>query len=151
MKIRTTSLPLVAAGMGIFALASVALAQQPAATVATTAPAASASQPSPAEPRLITIDEVRERMNKGEKIMFVDARGAVSGPVVKGSVHVPPADVEKWAKDVKKDVLIVAYCACATEGSSKAFVSHVQALGFTNAYALKGGINGWTAVGLPTE
>ena len=139
MKIRTTSLPLLAAGMGIFVFTSAAPAQQPATVAAT---AAAASQPSPAEPPLITIDDVRERMARGEAIVFVDARGAVSGPVIKGAVHVPPAEVEKWAKDAKKDALIVAYCACATEGGSKAFVSHVRSLGFTNAFALRGGING---------
>jgi rhodanese-related sulfurtransferase len=150
MKIRTTSLPLLAAGMGIFVFTAAAVAQQPAAPVtATTASASSA--PATAEPPIITIDQVRERMARGEKTLFVDARVAVSGPVVKGSVHVPLSDVEKWAKDVKKDTLVVAYCACATEGTSKAFVSHVQALGFTNAYALKGGINGWVSAGLPTE
>jgi rhodanese-related sulfurtransferase len=151
MKIRTTSLPLLAAGMGIFAFTSAALAQQPVGAVAAATPAPVASQPSPAEPRVITIEEVRERMDRGEKVLFVDARGTVSGPAIKGAAHVPPAEVEKWAADVKKDALVVAYCACATEGSSKAFVSRAQALGFTNAYALKGGINGWAAAGLPTE
>ena len=56
-------------------------------------------------------------MSRGETVLFVDARGTFTGPKIKGAAHVPPAEVETWAKDVKKDALVVAYCACATDGT----------------------------------
>jgi rhodanese-related sulfurtransferase len=115
----------------------------------TAAPATSADVPS--EPRKIEIPEVQSRMNAGKPIVFIDGRSSVQGKIIKGAVHVPYDKVEAWAKDIPKDTYIVAYCACATEGTSLAVVRRLQEFGFTNAFALKGGIHSWTAANLPSD
>jgi len=135
--------------MVISALIPAARAQQPAPAPAT--PTVAATQPAPAEPPLVTVDDVRKRLDGGAKILIVDARGAIDGDMVKGATHVPFGSVDAWAKDVAKDTVIVTYCACPTEGGSKAVAGRLLALGFKNVAALKGGINAWKNAGLPTD
>jgi rhodanese-related sulfurtransferase len=128
---------------------AVAFGQQP------SAPASiHASQPTkaaPVEPRRIEIPDARKLESSGTTVLYVDARTTVSGAMIEGAVHVPLAKVDEWAKDIDTDAYIVAYCACGSEGTSLAFVKRLQDLGFTNAYALRGGIQGWEAAGLPTS
>jgi len=129
-----------------------ALAQQPATAGAPVGTTAAAPAPADAlEPRLITIDDVKAKMAANTKMIILDARSAITGDMVKGAVHVPLDRLEAWAKDVPKDALIVAYCACGSEGTSKAAVRKLAELGFTNSFALKGGILGWQTAGMPTE
>ena len=140
---------LVLAAMVTLAVIPAARAQQ--ATTAP-APASASSAAAPAADQRITLEAVRARLDSKEKVVFVDSRGNVAGaPMVKGAAHVPLASAETWAANVPKDSFIVAYCACASEGSSLNLVGKLRAMGFTNAYALKGGIQGWKAAGLPTE
>lgn len=133
--------------------AGIASAQQPAAAPMPAAHAhtETAADIAAAEPRVILLDDVKAKMAANTKMIVIDVRGAITGEVVKGSIHVTSDKLEAWSKDVAKDTLIVAYCACGSEGSSKAAVRRLQELGFTNAFALKGGIQGWQAAGMPTE
>jgi rhodanese-related sulfurtransferase len=149
MTIRKSLLPLAAGALVTCVFVPGAGAQQPAppASIAT----ATVAQPAPAETPLVTIDDVRARLDKGAKITFVDARGAIDGDMVKGAVHVTISDVDAWAKDVAKDTQIVTYCACPTDGGAKGVASRLIALGFTHVAALHGGIGAWKTAGLPTE
>jgi rhodanese-related sulfurtransferase len=45
----------------------------------------------------------------------------------------------------------VAYCACLHEASAAWAVLELQKDGFTNAYALLDGYQGWVKAGLPVE
>lgn len=62
----------------------------------------------------ITVDEVRERLSRGEPLTIVDARSADSWSKAKtqipGSVRVPPDQVEEHAAAVPKGRAVVAYC-----------------------------------------
>ena len=147
--LRTVRAALVAGFM--LTSASVTLAQQPAAAPMPAAHATAPADVASAEPRLIMLDDVKAKMASQTKMIILDVRGAITGEMAKGSLHVPMDKLDAWSKDVSKDALIVAYCACGSEGTSKAAVRRLQELGFTNAFALKGGIQGWTAAGMPTE
>jgi len=62
----------------------------------------------------ITVDEVRERLARGEPLAIVDARSAESWgkttTQIPGSVRVPPDEVEKRASSVPRDRAVVTYC-----------------------------------------
>ena len=62
----------------------------------------------------ITVDEVRERIARGETLAIVDARSAESwGKAtgqIPGSIRVPPDDVADHAANVPRDRAVVAYC-----------------------------------------
>ena len=102
------------------ASASPGLAQQPAAPAqgdphahAEKAQAAAASSKEAFDPKVarrITPDDVKKRMDAGDKVVFVDTRSSFTGPKVAGAHHVPLGKVGDWSKDLAKDTLIVAYC-----------------------------------------
>jgi rhodanese-related sulfurtransferase len=62
----------------------------------------------------ITVDEVRERLARGERLTIVDARSAEAWAKaqtqIPGSVRVPPDDVAAHAEHVPRDRAVVTYC-----------------------------------------
>ena len=62
----------------------------------------------------VTVDEIRERMNRGEDVYFVDARNpqawAAADTKLPGAVRVPADAVEQHLADMPRDRMIVAYC-----------------------------------------
>lgn len=62
----------------------------------------------------IMVDEVRTRLDRGEPLVFVDARSAESWGKAKsqipGSVRVPPDDVADYVNGVPRGRAIVTYC-----------------------------------------
>ena len=158
MSNRKTWLSFVGAGTIVFALATGASAQNAAAGHAHPHPApapapAAGATPEVAQPHVIALDDVRKQMDGGGKVVIIDVRSGPQAEMIKGALHAGISELEAWAKttDVAKDTFVVTYCACGSEGSSKAAASRLQALGFTNVHALKGGIQGWKAAGLPMQ
>jgi hypothetical protein len=106
------------AGAALALAPSAGLAQQhaapksappaPQAAPQATAPVQQAFDPKVA--RRITADEVKKRMDAGDKIIIIDTRSKFTGPMVKGAKHVPGDQLDAWAKDVPKDTFILAYC-----------------------------------------
>lgn len=64
----------------------------------------------PGEARRISADDLKKRMDAGEKPIILDTRFATGDTIAKGAVHVTNDKIEAWAKDVPKDKLVVAYC-----------------------------------------
>ncbi len=108
---RSRVIPLLAA----LALASATpgLAQQPAPATKQAQETTAATPKEAFDPKVarrITPDEVKKRMDAGEKVVFVDTRSSFSGPIVKGAHHVPSNKLDDWSKELAKDTLVVAYC-----------------------------------------
>lgn len=145
MRVRVFSLCAV-----LLATSAVGFAQQPAQT---TKAAADAAKPAfdVNVARRVTADEVKSQIDAGTKVYVIDNRSSFTGQMAKGAAHVPIAKIAEWAKEIPKDAMIVAYCTCGAEQTSTLAVEKLQKLGFTNAWALKGGLNAWQTVGLPTE
>jgi len=101
--------------------------------------------------RRITPEQVFARMQSGEHVVFVDARSLFTGPKIAGAVQVPGDDLARWAKETPKDAFVVAYCTCPAEHTAANHVIQLQKYGFTNAYALLGGLTAWQEAGLPIE
>jgi rhodanese-related sulfurtransferase len=144
---------LTGAGMVACALATGASAQHAGHSHPAAGPAAGSAAPAAevAQPHVIGLADVRKQMDEGKKVVILDVRPGPQAEMIKDAQHAAFSDLEAWAKDVPKDTFIVTYCACGSEGSSKAAASKLQALGFTNVHALKGGIQGWKAAGLPVQ
>ncbi len=62
----------------------------------------------------ITADEVKARMDRGEKFTFIDARNpeawAESDVKLPGALRIPADDVEKFVGDLPDDRTIITYC-----------------------------------------
>lgn len=103
----------------------------------------------------ITAQELKQRLDKGERVVILDARHDLNGQIIKSALHVPADKLEAWAKNVDKKTIIVTYCTCPHDEAAEAEVKSLQGWGFENAYSLKGGMNAARAAGLeivaPTE
>ena len=103
--------------------------------------------------RQITIEEYRERLARGEKLVLVDVReddewhkGHLPGAVHLGK-GVIERDVEKTFPD--KNTPFVLQCG---GGFRSALAGDMlQKMGYTNVLSLDGGYRGWCERGLPLE
>jgi rhodanese-related sulfurtransferase len=66
------------------------------------------------EPTRITVDEIGERMNRGERFVFVDARNPTawsqSDIKLPGAIRVPADDVDRHLPEIPRDRSIIPYC-----------------------------------------
>ncbi|MEN3332702.1 MAG: hypothetical protein V7641_2067 [Blastocatellia bacterium] len=103
----------------------------------------------------ITAQELKQRLDKGEKLVILDARHDLNGQIIKNAVHVPMDKLEDWAKGIDKKTVIVTYCTCPHDEAAEAEVKSLQGWGYQSAYSLKGGMNAAREAGLeivaPTE
>jgi rhodanese-related sulfurtransferase len=62
----------------------------------------------------ITVEEVRRRLDRGERILFLDTRNAEawdSAPTkLPGAIRVPAAEVRGHVDELPRNVPIVTYC-----------------------------------------
>jgi rhodanese-related sulfurtransferase len=62
----------------------------------------------------ITIDEVKERMGRGEQFAFVDTRNPVawgdSDVKIPGAIRVPANDLEQHLGEIPRDRAVITYC-----------------------------------------
>jgi rhodanese-related sulfurtransferase len=62
----------------------------------------------------VTPDEVKERMERGEKFTFVDARNeedwSESDVKLPRAIRLTPGDAERRAGELPKDRTIITYC-----------------------------------------
>ncbi len=62
----------------------------------------------------VTPEEVKERMDRGEKFSFVDSRNpkawAESKVKLPGAVRIPAEEAEKHVGDLPQDRTIITYC-----------------------------------------
>lgn len=96
----------------------------------------------------ITAKDLKDRLDKGEKITIIDARHDLGGQIIKGAIHVPMDKLEDWSKDVDKNAMIVTYCTCPHDEAADAEVGKLREMGFKNSFALSGGLEAARIAGL---
>lgn len=100
--------------------------------------------------QLITIEELKTKMDKKENLLVLDVRGH-AGSLIKGAVRIPLAEIEKNLDKLPKDKLIVTVCSCSNEGSSGRAARILMDKGYTKVAALKGGQLAWEAAKYPID
>ena len=62
----------------------------------------------------VTVDEVKERMERGEQFAFVDTRNPVawgeSDAKLPGAVRVPASELEQHLSEIPRDRAVITYC-----------------------------------------
>ena len=62
----------------------------------------------------VTVDEVKERMDRGEMFTFVDTRNpkawAESDEKLPGALRVPADEVEQHLGEIPRDRSVITYC-----------------------------------------
>jgi rhodanese-related sulfurtransferase len=103
--------------------------------------------------RELTVQDVAEKIRKGEQFHFVDVRedNEWSEGRARGAIHlgkgVIERDIEKAIPD--KDAEIVLYCGGGFRSALAA--DALQQMGYSHVYSMDGGIRGWREAGLPEE
>ncbi len=66
------------------------------------------------EPKRITVAEVKKRLDRGEKIFFIDTRSpdswAASDVKIKGAVRIHYIEMKQRLHEIPRDRMIVTYC-----------------------------------------
>ena len=96
----------------------------------------------------MTAKDLKARLDKGEKIIIIDARHDLGGQKLKGAIQVPSDKLEDWAKSADKNAVIVTYCTCPHDEAAEAEVQSLQKMGFKNPFSLKGGLDAARAAGI---
>ena len=62
----------------------------------------------------VTVDELKERMDRGEQFAFVDTRNpkawGEAETKLPGAIRVPADEVEKRLGEIPKDRVVITYC-----------------------------------------
>lgn len=96
----------------------------------------------------MTAKDLKARLDKGEKVIIIDARHSLGGQILKGAIHVPSDKLEEWAKTADKDAVIVTYCTCPHDEAADAEMEKLLQMGFKNAYSLTGGMDAARSAGI---
>ena len=103
--------------------------------------------------RECTIDDVKKRMDRGDKVVLVDVRedNEWAADHLPGAIHlgkgVIERDIEKTIPDT--DTELVLYCGGGFRSALAA--DNLQKMGYKNVISMDGGVRGWREKGYPME
>lgn len=101
--------------------------------------------------RELTVDQVRQRLDRGEKFQLIDVReeSEWARDHLPGSIHLGKGiierDVEARFPDTGAD--LVLYCGGGYRSALAA--ENLQKMGYTNVWSMDGGHRGWKEKGFP--
>ena len=103
----------------------------------------------------VTVDEIKERMDRGEEFSFIDTRNPTAWGEAQtelpGAIRVPADEVEQHVSEIPRDRTAITYCTCPHEASSARVAQELMGQGFKNVHPLFGGFEAWEKAGLPLE
>ena len=101
--------------------------------------------------RETNVDEVKKRMDRGDKFLLVDVReeSEYAKDHLPGAIHlgkgVIERDIEERVPELNKE--LVLYCGGGYRSALAA--DNLQKMGYTNVISMDGGIRGWREKGFP--
>jgi len=99
------------------------------------------------------IDDVRARLDRGERFHLVDVRedGEFAVDHIAGARHIGRGVLERDVETLipGKDEPIVLYCGGGFRSALSA--DNLQRMGYTNVVSMDGGIRAWREAGYPVE
>ena len=98
-----------------------------------------------------TVDQVKARLDRGEKFHLVDVReeSEFARDHLPGAVHLGKGVIERDVEERLPDTgaEIVLYCGGGFRSALAA--DNLQKMGYTNVISMDGGIRGWREKGYP--
>lgn len=103
--------------------------------------------------RECTVDDVRNRLDSGEKFTLIDVREESEWAAghIPGAVHLGKGVIERDIEGKVPDpgTPLVLYCGGGFRSALAA--DNLQKMGYTNVISMDGGMRGWREKGLPVE
>jgi rhodanese-related sulfurtransferase len=103
--------------------------------------------------RETNVDEVKKRMDRGEKFLLVDVReeSEYAKDHLPGAIHLGKGiierDIEARVPDLNAEMVL--YCGGGFRSALAA--DNLQKMGYTNVISMDGGIRGWREKGFPLK
>ena len=102
--------------------------------------------------RETNVDEVKERMDRGEKFVLVDVReeSEFAKDHLPGAIHLGKGIIERDIETTVPalDTEMILYCGGGFRSALAA--ENLQKMGYTNVISMDGGIRGWREKKFPT-
>ncbi len=101
--------------------------------------------------RECTVDDVKKRLDRGEKLTIVDTReeSEFAKDHLPGAIHLGKGiierDIETRVPDTAQEIII--YCGGGFRSALAA--DNLQKMGYTNVISMDGGIRGWREKNYP--
>jgi len=103
----------------------------------------------------ITVDELNQRMEKGEMVTILDLRSSAEverNPLlIRSARHMTLEELKSRQNEIPRDRDIILYCSCPNEITSARMALLLQRSGFTRVRPLLGGLDAWREKNYPTE
>lgn len=102
----------------------------------------------------ISVEQLRGRMRGGNPPVIFDVRlPAVQGATgrIPGARLIHADRIDEAVVGLPPSSEMVVYCSCPNEASAVTVARALRARGFRSVLPLRGGIDAWTAAGLPVE
>ncbi len=100
--------------------------------------------PSTTAMKEITVQELKEMIDKGEDFQLIDVREPFEYEMSNlNGENIPLAGIVIEASRISKDKPVIMQCRSGARSASA--VNQLEQLGYTNLYNLKGGILAWAA------
>ena len=101
--------------------------------------------------RETTVDEVKARLDRGEKFFLVDVReeSEYANNHLPGSLHLGKGTIERDIEERVPDfnAPLVLYCGGGFRSALAA--DNLQKMGYSNVVSMDGGVRGWREKGFP--
>ncbi len=116
---------------------------------------AESTAPGRLEATRVTADEVLARMERGEPLVFLDARSEAewqeSYEKLRGAVRMSPEirDEEETLPLIPRNRGVITYCTCPHEESAARVADFLIARGWSDVHPLYGGVESWRRAGGP--
>lgn len=106
-------------------------------------------------PRVITLDQLRARLDSGDAVTLVEALPPMyfEKERLPGAINIPHDEVDRLAPELlpDRDAEIVVYCASGPCQNSGIAARRLASMGYTDVSDYHEGKAEWIAAGLPVE
>ena len=103
--------------------------------------------------REVTVDDVKARLDRGEKFLLVDVReeSEYAKDHLPGAIHLGKGIIERDIEErvPQLNAPLILYCGGGYRSALAADV--LQSMGYTNVYSMDGGWKAWKESGAETE
>jgi rhodanese-related sulfurtransferase len=149
LNLRKSSLNLTLLLVAVMALFVAGCAPAPAAAPAAAAPATAVNAPAAAPlPAEISVAEAAAKRDEGAFILDVRQPDEWNQVHIPGATLIPLDQLEARMNEVPKDQEIVVVCRSGNRSAQGRDI--LKSAGYTQVTSMAGGMNQWSAAGLPT-
>ena len=101
--------------------------------------------------RETTVDEIKARMDRGEKVALVDVReeSEYQKDHLPGAIHLGKGVIERDVETKFPNVSTPLVLYCGGGYRSALAADNLQKMGYTNVISMDGGVRGWREKGYP--